>query len=232
MKFILPSAKLLKISGTIQDIETYGRVCYKSEEKIGPETAPTFIRNLIKRGHEAVLEHVSATIRIVCDRGVSHEIVRHRLASYCQESTRYVNYKDKPMEFVLPHWLLRYEGGMLSTLVDVRSIDFLTRYGALSAEYKWFSLLDHAEQTYNFLIKAEWAPQDARAILPNALKTEIVMTANLREWRHFFKMRLPKSAHPDMRIIAKQCYNEFLTDETGMSVVFEDFAPIVTGDIK
>jgi thymidylate synthase (FAD) len=221
MKFVLPSVELMNVSGDIMLIEQIGRVCYKSEERIKADTAIPFIRGVRTRGHEAVLEHVSATIRIICDRGVSHEIVRHRLASYCQESTRYVNYKGKSMEFVMPHWLLKYYGESLSLFEDLSLYDFGERYGTATCEYKFISMLFNAEKCYNELAKAGWSPQDSRAILPNALKTEIIMTANLREWRHFLKLRMESCAHPDMQIIAKKCFAK-LSGDVRIATVFED----------
>ncbi len=156
-------------------IEATGRTAYKSEARITDESAETFVRKLVNRGHWSVLEHVAVSARVVCDRGVSHEIVRHRLASYTQESTRwcdYSNYKKfkKEITFVCPLFVY----GLRST--DPISIAWHQAMG--NAERSYFGLLEHGAK-----------PQEARSVLPNSLKTEIVMTMNLRTWRHFFSLR-------------------------------------------
>jgi thymidylate synthase (FAD) len=158
-------------------LERAGRTCYQSEDRIQPGSADKFIAGIIKRGHESVLEHASITFRCVTDRGVSHELVRHRVASYSQESTRYVRY-DGDMEFIQP-------------------VDFTFGHGGLE-------LLEVIEDFYREMLEVGWTPQQARYFLPNGLKTEIVVTMNLRELRHFFKMRLDKAAHPQIRDLAKQ----------------------------
>ena len=184
MRIIKPYAEIQgNVDGQeiLKKIEQCGRICYKSEGKIGEGSAEKFVSSIIKRGHEAVLEHASITVKFVVDRGVSHEIVRHRLASYCQESTRYCNYaKDdfgKEISFIEPFFLTE---GTLAWDMWVRSCQM-------------------AEETYFGLLEWGCTPQEARAVLPNSLKTELIMTANLREWRTFFKLRTAESAHPQMR---------------------------------
>lgn len=168
----------------LKRIEQCGRVCYKSEGKISADSAPAFVRRIIESGHESVLEHCAFTIKFICDRGLSHEIVRHRLASYSQESTRYCNYcKDD-----------------FDSEITVIEPCFLTRHTLAYAEWKLACQL--AETAYFNLLKMGCTPQEARAVLPNSLKTEVVMTANIREWRHFFKLRCSKAAHPQMREVA------------------------------
>ena len=169
----------------MQTIEDAGRTCYKSEDKINETSHVAFIERLVRRGHEAMLEHGYATAHFRVDRGVSHELVRHRLASFAQESTRYCNYKDKDIEFVKP-----------STELDVDSMN------------AWCWHMQECEVVYNNLIKAGYSPQVARAVLPNSLATDIVVTANLREWRTIFKLRCAKDAHPDMRYIMLQLLND------------------------
>ncbi|MCL1816191.1 MAG: FAD-dependent thymidylate synthase [Clostridiales bacterium] len=168
----------------LRNIESYGRVCYKSELNISPDSAGLFIRNIIKSGHESVLEHEKVTVKIICDRGITHEIVRHRLASYSQESTRYCNYaKDKfenELTFIKPCFWQEDD----------------------KAYCLWYEQMRLAEQTYLKLINMGIAPEQARSILPNSLKTELVMTMNLREWRHFFILRTSPRAHPQMREIS------------------------------
>ena len=168
----------------LKHLEMCGRVCYKSEHKIGDGTAEKFLAGIIKRGHEAVLEHYSFTVRFVCDRGVSHEIVRHRLASYCQESQRYCNYGKE--EF----------GG------DVTFIRPLFLDVGTQAYQIWENSCKAAETAYFDLLNIGCLPQEARTVLPNSTKTEIVMTANIREWRHFLKLRTSAAAHPQMRQLA------------------------------
>ncbi len=176
----------------LNKLERIGRTCYKSEDRITNESSKTFIKNIIKRGHESVIEHESISVRVICDRGVSHEIVRHRLASYSQESTRYCNYtKDKfssQLTFIKPSFF------------DEDSESFKI----------WQKSMENIEKEYFLLIEAGAKPEEARAILPNSLKTEIVMTMNLRSWRHFFKLRCDVSAHPQIREIAKPILKEFI----------------------
>lgn len=187
MRIIKPGFEILtdlSPAAVLKHIELCGRTCYKSENKITEESCRTFVQSIIKRGHEAVLEHFNITVKFICDRGVSHEIVRHRLASYCQESTRYCNYSkadfDGEITVIEPFYLEP----------DTFAYDEW-KQACMTAERAYFNLLD-------------WGctAQEARAVLPNSLKTEVVMTANLREWRHFFKLRCAKAAHPQMREVA------------------------------
>lgn len=294
----------------LKKIERCGRVCYKSEGKIQEGSDEKFVANIIKRGHEAVLEHASiifavpmefyletknvikvmeeegftsflrftsdgrfvisgnvrawrdyfkvvmesfsrlpggfekfikdnpvlfpefqdvtfknndcyfktikvtdleteneklthqdVTVKFVVDRGVSHEIVRHRIASYCQESTRYCNYsKDdfgKEITFIIPEYL------------DYKSAGWNTWKEAMTAcEVAYFKLLDIG-----------LTPQEARAVLPNSLKTEVVMTANIREWRTFFKLRTADAAHPQMREVTRPLLDDL---KELIPVVFDD----------
>lgn len=174
------------------------RTCYKSEDKITEDSATQLVTNLITRGHEAMLKFFDITVKFICDRGISHEIVRHRIASYAQESTRYCNYSkdkfDNQLTFIIPEWLKINEGTYLymQTVLDNTS-------DGLRGIANWIGLLLYSEQTYNELIEKGWQSQQARSVLPNAIKTEINVKMNLREWRHFFKLRCSKAAHPQMR---------------------------------
>ena len=188
----------------LQKLELVGRTCYKSEDKITEDSAAKFVAGLIKRGHEAMLEHVSITVKFVTDRGISHEIVRHRLASYAQESTRYCNYsQDKfghELTFIIP--------------------DFL-EYGSEGFKL-WKDEMKQVEKTYFAMLEAGHTPQEARSVLPNSLKTELVMTANLREWRAFFKLRAANStgaAHPQMLEITRPLLDDL---KEMIPVVFDD----------
>lgn len=188
----------------LQKLELIGRTCYKSEDKITEDSAAKFVAGLIKRGHEAMLEHASITVKFVTDRGISHEIVRHRLASYAQESTRYCNYsQDKfghELTFIIP--------------------DFL-EYGSEGFKI-WKDEMKQVEKTYFAMLEAGHTPQEARSVLPNSLKTELVMTANLREWRAFFKLRAANStgaAHPQMLEITRPLLDDL---KAMIPVVFDD----------
>lgn len=181
---------------------------------------------ILKRGHESVLEHVSLSVRIVTDRGVTHEIVRHRLASYSQESTRYCNYSGdrfgKEITVVLPVWfdqepLVKHPDGSVDRDVkkswipgDVYSHGFMA----------WIDGMYEAEEAYFKMLDLGQSPQQARSVLPNSLKTEIVMTANLREWRHFFSLRATPAAHPQMRELAREMLLDF---QARIPVVFDEF---------
>ena len=200
MKIINASYKIESpIDGAeiLKRIEKAGRTCYKSEDRITEESAKSFVRMLIERGHESVLEHESITVRFVCDRGISHEIVRHRIASFSQESQRYVRYNGD-IEFINP------------------------RMPNAKAYEAWRELCERAEETYRELLSYDVQPQQARAVLPNSTKTEIVMTANLREWRHFLKLRTAKAAHPQMRELTVPLLKEL---QERLPVVFDDIQP-------
>ena len=183
MKIVAPSYKILtQIDGKeiLKRIEAAGRTCYKSEDKITDESAEKFVSMVIKRGHHSVIEHESLSVRFVCDRGVTHEMVRHRLCSVSQESTRYVNYQSDDIQFIKPMW---YDD---------------------SSEHQqkiWELSCRASEAAYKDLITSGWRPEQARSVLPNSLKTEIVITANMREWRHILNLRCSKAAHPQMREI-------------------------------
>ena len=184
----------------LKKIEHCGRVCYKSEGKICKDSAKKFVANIIKRGHESVLEHASITLKFVVDRGVSHEIVRHRMASYSQESTRYCNYiKDdfgSEITVIMPYFL---EG---------------------SVAYKtWKAAMLCAETAYFKLLEIGLKPEEARTVLPNSLKTEVVVTMNLRELRHFLKLRTANAAHPQMLEITRPLLDEL---KKMIPVVFDD----------
>lgn len=204
MRIIMPSFEFLEeIDGfkMLKNIERCGRTCYKSENMITDTSAETFVANILKRGHESVIEHEKISVRIICDRGVSHEIVRHRIASYSQESTRYCNYQKNKF------------GNELTFIKPVF-------WKEDSAEYAlWHEMMQMIEDNYMQLISMGASPQEARSILPNSLKTEIVVTMNLREWRHFFLLRTSEAAHPQMQEIARPMLNAF---REKIPVVFDD----------
>ena len=188
----------------LEKIEKVARTCYKSEGKIQEGSAAKMVASLIKSGHEAMLEHVSVTVKFVVDRGISHELVRHRLASFAQESTRYCNYsKDdfgSEITFIIPEYL------------DYKSAGWNT----------WKETMKACEDSYFKLLDIGLTPQEARAVLPNSLKTEVVMTANLREWRHFFKLRALGTTgkpHPQMLEVTVPLLEDF---KQMIPVVFDD----------
>lgn len=204
MRIVEPSVEILdSINGNeiLKKIELIGRVCYKSEDKINIDSSKLFVQNIIKSGHESVIEHEKISVRVVCDRGVSHEIVRHRIASYSQESTRYCNYSKEKFgkELTLIKPLFWEETSMPFSI--------------------WYESMLNIEENYNKLIESGVKPEEARSILPNSLKTEIVITMNLREWRHFFRLRTSKRAHPQMREVAILILNEF---RNNIPVIFDD----------
>jgi thymidylate synthase (FAD) len=210
MLIIKPSFEIEEIDGIkmLKSIEKYGRICYKSEDKITEESSRKFIESIIKNGHHSVLEHEKITVKIICDRGVTHEIVRHRIASYSQESTRYCNYSKekfgKQISVIQPFFFNQDE-----KTIDVNLPYFNHERGEPIAENKvsfklnkfdvWFASMLSSEWFYLKLLEMGASPQEARTVLPNSLKTEIIVTYNLREWRHFFNLRTSKKAHPQMR---------------------------------
>lgn len=200
MEIIKPSIDILnpktKEQGIqiLKDIEIAGRTCYKSEDKISNDSYERFILMLTARGHGAMIEHGSMQVRIICDRGVTHEIVRHRIASFAQESTRYCNYGKQG---------------------EIRVIDLATGFNydlnnhLDKMKYEvWKKAMKQAEFAYMKMLDFGASPQEARSVLPNSLKTEIIVTANLREWRHFFHLRNDKAAHPQMREVANMILTE------------------------
>ena len=213
MKVIKPGYEILTdITGNeLKLIELAGRTCYKSEDKITDDSAKKFVSNIIKRGHEAMLEHSILSVKFICDRGVSHELVRHRLASFAQESTRYCNYgKNKfgnECTFIEPFFFSRKgtsdrDNGVLYNI--------------------WVDACEFSENTYLRMLELGATPQEARSVLPNSIKTEVVVTMNYREWRHFFKLRAARftgPAHPQMEEITRPLLEEV---KRLIPVVFDD----------
>lgn len=193
-------------SSTLRRIEEAGRTCYKSEDKITDDSADQFIRRLIKSGHESVLEHENLSVRFIVDRGVSHELVRHRLCAFSQESTRYVDYDKRGLTFIKPPWVY-VQAGMYDEHI-------------MSFDNEWIMAMAEAAKSYHRLIAFyNWSPQQARAVLPNSLKTELVMTANLREWRHVLRLRASKAAHPQMQEVMRPLLTYM---NNHLPAVFED----------
>ena len=203
MKIIEPGFEILtEFTGhELENLEKVGRTCYKSEDKISEGSAEKFVRMLVNRGHEAILEHGVITVRFICDRGISHQIVRHRIASFAQESTRYCSY-DKG----------KY-GGEITVIKPCFLEEGTPNYD------RWYLACRNAEEQYMKMLRHGMTAEEARSVLPNSLKTEVIMTADYREWRHFFAMRCSKAAHPQIREIAIPLQKEFAKH---IPVLFED----------
>lgn len=197
MRIVEPSAFILyPIDGEemLKRIERIGRVAWKSEDKAEEGSAPRFVDMLIKAGHESVLEHESITVKFVVDRGISHELVRHRIASFTQESTRYCDYTKGEVTFVRP----------LLDEMEMRT---------------WEEAMRCAEWAYKTLRAKGVSAQHARTVLPTSTKTEVIVTANLREWRHIFRLRTALASHPQMRQVMEPLLQEFKNE---VPVVFDD----------
>ena len=185
------------------------------------------MKSRIKSGHESILEHEKITVRFICDRGVSHEIVRHRIASFSQESTRFCNYSDdkfgNELTFILPPWVDDIQLGYHSSIAiceQYTSIPVGQKFtDGEECEIVFLASLANAEISYNNLLMLKWTPQQARSVLPNSLKTEIIVTANIREWRTIFKHRTASGAHPQMRELMCPLLDEL---KTIIPVVFDD----------
>ena len=196
------------IKAIYKRIETAGRTCYKSEDKIRENSAEKFVAAMVRNGHEAMLEHSSMTVKFIVDRGVSHELVRHRLCSFAQESTRYCSYnKDKfggELTFIKPVF---FQAG---------SLEFMD----------WFTAMKACETSYFNLLDAGAKPEEARSVLPTSVKTEIVMTANMREWRTILKLRAAGEAgrpHPQMLEVMVPLLKEL---KLAMPELFSDIEPL------
>lgn len=200
---------LTKIDGNmLSQIENVARTCYKSEDKAADGSAMRMVASLIKNQHLAMLEHVSFSVKFVCDRGVSHELVRHRLASFAQESTRYCNYSKEKFG---------------NEIAVIQPIFFPVESKAYAY---WHKAMLEAEDRYFMLLAEGASPQEARSVLPNSLKTEIVVTMNLREWRHFFMLRAAGTSgkpHPQMLEITVPLLNEL---KQLVPIIFDDIMPL------
>ena len=214
MKIIDPYFEILHMADRdeiLNLLEKAARTCYKSEDQISQGSAEQLLKRLMKTGHESVIEHISITVRLICDRGVTHEIVRHRLCSFSQESTRYANYsKDK----------------FGSEITVIRPFFFKTG----SKGYKlWEASMQASEAAYLSLLENGAKAQEARSVLPSSLKADIVITANIREWRHIFKLRCSKASHPQMRQSMLPLLDRFYKE---MPVLFDSIYDKFAEDIK
>jgi thymidylate synthase (FAD) len=210
VRIIQPSFEFCKDydgDAILKSIERIGRTCYKSEDRITDTSARKFVKMLIERGHESVLEHESISVRVVCDRAIANEIVRHRIASYSQTSTRYVNYMSNGIQAIDIRPMLKNANLTTEQYVTIFS--------------EWNLQMQQAEAAYRLMIATGASPEIARSVLPMSTATEIVITMNIREFRHFFELRTSKAAHPQMREIT-----------IPMLEKFQDVFPVVFDDIE
>ena len=222
MEVIKQSYKIIKFpEEALKDIEIAGRTCYKSQDKITDDSAIGFSERLINRKHLPMIEFADVTVRFITDRGVTHELVRHRLCSFAQESTRYVNYKEG-MEVILPVefsevYASRYVHK--NDCIYVKGVKELQESNDNLKFVIWRNLMNSSESSYKDMLKLGCKPQLVRAVLPNSLKTEIVVKASLREWRHIFNMRCAKSAHPQIRALMLPLLDEL---SQRIPIIFDD----------
>lgn len=220
MKLIRPSFEIIspqEIDGReiLKEIERVSRTCYKSEDRITDDSAEKLVKQLISRGHEAMLEFgPSIAVKFVCDRGVSHELVRHRVASFAQESTRYCNYgKEDHISFIIPEWIDDEQIEKVSKLNENHCSE------VFKTTLQWYTTVSDSESSYKALLNHGWTPQQARSVLPNSLKTEINISANIREWRHILKLRTSSQAHPQMRELMRPLLREL---KSRIPLLFDD----------
>lgn len=218
MNIVKPYANLLQpIDASdgltlLKKIEWCGRISHRSEEAQKEDTWQRFIQSVVlEHGDWSIVEHASATVDFYVDRGITHEIVRHRLFSYTQESTRFVNYEKKmPPSFIAPPINLSIDDGEGMSSQE-------------SAEDWWNNSITYAEQAYQGLIKAGCSPQIARSVFPNALASRLIVTGNLRNWRHFFIMRTTREAHPQMREVTIPLLTQF---KERIPLLYDDIEPL------
>lgn len=203
-----------KPHNAVEIIAAAARTCYQSDSN---QPAEDLVKRCIEKGHHSVLEHASASIRVLTDRGVTHELVRHRLCAFSQESTRYCNYGGKHMRFIRPVW----SGCETGVYEKPNKEEYFRRSAGDDLSVVWLSTVHSLETIYGILLSEGWSPQQARAVLPNSLAAEIVMTANLQEWRHIFSLRCDKAAHPQMRGLMLGILAGFHAE---IPVLFDDIA--------
>ena len=223
-------------------IENAGRTCYKSKNSNDDKGAEKFVRMIVKSGHEAMLEHVGMTVKFIVDRGISHELVRHRIASFAQESTRYCNYSQdrfeneitviEPVFFmdILKEKRIDCQNLSDTSFANIDPNSTITKFPITNsheiAYYRWYDSCKNAEFNYFSMLKNGCTPQEARSVLPTSLKTEIIMTANMREWRHFLMLRAEGTTgapHPQMLEVTVPLLNEL---RMKLPALFDDIIPI------
>lgn len=229
MKLIKPKVEMLdrfKRQQVIGRIATVARTCYKSEAMRTADRDEALVKRLIESKHEAMLEFVDVTVKFTTSIGITREIIRHRLASFANESTRYCDYsKDKfnnEITFIIPSYLDIPEGNYSywdGDWVDMDKLKIQLPADNKDAVSTWLFSLNHAETSYLILKNKGWKAEQAREVLPMCTKSEICMKANLREWRHFFKLRCHHTAHPDIRVLALDLLKQM---HEQIPIVFDD----------
>ena len=208
MKIIKASYTILtdltdSINTILKPIETAARTCYKSSDKITKDSCIRFCKMLLTKKHEATIEHSSISVKFICDIGIGRELTRHRLCSFCQESTRYINYSKKKF------------GNEIKIIEPDNSI--LPKES--EAYNYWYEACLYAEKSYMHLLESGIKPEIARNVLPLSTATELVVTANIREWRHLLSLRISEFAHPQMRFIMRSLLDEL---KQKIPVLFDD----------
>lgn len=214
MKTILPSYKIYNMlprDVILSHLEIAARTCYKSEDKITPDSAEDLLKRLVRIGHESVMEHISFSVRFTCDRGITHELVRHRLCAFSQESTRYANYSKEKF-------------GSEITVIE----PFFWKEGSEAHELWWIGCSE-AEELYLSLLELGATAQEARSVLPTCLKADIVTTTNLREWKHIFSLRCAKASHPQIRQLMLPLLFEV---SSLVPIIFDDLREKFADDIQ
>jgi len=206
VKLILPTFEIINPESRdagvamLRRIETFARISHRSEDRQTDDSWERFIQAVVLQHADwSVTEHCSATVIFRLDRGVTHELVRHRIGAYTQESTRFVNYGNKEIEFIIP--------------------EFADNEMAFKS---WQNSVMEAETSYKLLLKYGAAPQIARSVLPNATASTIAVTYNLRNWRHVFMMRTTKETHPDLRRVMIPLLQEF---KQRVPLLYDDVEP-------
>ena len=248
MKIVQPYAKIEEpelLISALRRIEHAARISHGSEDAQTNDSAERFIRAVVLgHGDWSVVEHISASVEFLVDRGITHELVRHRIASYTQSSTRFINYAKKmptnaksvPPTFIYPKpevFCAHCDAGNHPEPGEGRAYGYdhtkpwfhaFTLGDSAQCPYEpvWLCAIQSAEDEYRNLIDLKWRPQEARSVFPNALSSKIMMTCNLRSWRHFFLMRTTKEAHPQMRQVTIPLLAQF---KQLVPVLFEDIEP-------
>ncbi len=230
LKIVKPGAKIVTPLEQINDyprqLEIAGRTCYKSEEKMSTESAERFIRMIVNSGHHSVLEHCTISVRIIGDRSMSHQLVRHRIGSYSQESQRYCDYGEKGFQVIIPPSIgelmpgsyVKEKDDWFFIDTDRKSKIDLREVGELALE--WLNSVSNSYEVYLNMRNKGIPPEDARSVLPNATKTEVFTTYNLRQWRHVF---MERALNPRAQWQIREIMNEILVQfKKHLRVVFED----------
>ena len=204
VKIVAPHVEIitpLDGEAILKHLELCARNCYKSEDKITPDSARTMIKKLLELGHEAMIEHYNLTVKLTCDIGVYKDLTRHRLVSFAIESTRYCNYSKGKF------------GNELSVIKPCHIKENTPEYDL------WLSTMQTIEKNYNQMAALGCRPDQLRMLLPHSTKADVIMTANLREWRHIFKLRCAPAAHPTVQEVMDMLLVKLRNE---IPVIFDD----------